>query len=167
MNFYVYRLDDPITNEFYIGSRQCECSVESDSYMGSYTHWKPDDKGRLVKTILKTNFRKRETTNKFEAKLIRENIKNPLNKNAHIPGIGFFGKERIIYHPFSTNKYMKKWCKKNDITCNTHDGSDVKWDLIDTDNPFKEKIPKTNERSGILKIFIPKYTMGKSRETAI
>ena len=24
MKHYVYRLDDPITNEFYIGSRSCE-----------------------------------------------------------------------------------------------------------------------------------------------
>jgi group I intron endonuclease len=89
MIHYVYRLDDPITQEFYIGSRSCSCKIDDDIYMGSYLSWKPQDRLRLVKTIIKSNFCKRETCIKFEAKLIKENIDNPLNRNYHIPGIGF------------------------------------------------------------------------------
>lgn len=89
MKHYVYRLDDPITGEFYIGSRSCKVNIENDKYMGSYKSWKPQDKTRLVKTILKSNFRKRETCTKYEAKLIKENIDNPLNRNYALPNNKF------------------------------------------------------------------------------
>jgi len=85
MKHYVYRIDDPITKEFYIGSRSCKCAIEDDKYMGSYYTWKPKNKIRLVKTILKSNFRKRETATKYEAKLIKENIDDTLNRNYSIP----------------------------------------------------------------------------------
>jgi len=89
MKHYVYRLEDPITNEFYIGSRSCKCDIKDDPYMGSYYTWKPEDKSILVKTILKSNFRKRETCIKYEAKIIKENIDTKLNRNYHIPKAGF------------------------------------------------------------------------------
>jgi len=89
MKHYVYRLDDPITKEFYIGSRSCTCKIEDDTYTGSYKTWKPQDKSRLVKTILKFNFRKRETCIKYEANIIKENINDVLNRNYHIPNEGF------------------------------------------------------------------------------
>ena len=93
---YVYRLDDPITNEFYIGSRSCNCSIDDDTYMGSYYTWKPDDKSRLVKTILKSNFKNRETAIEEERTIIKENITNPLNRNYHIPSDGFHNNGRIM-----------------------------------------------------------------------
>jgi len=89
MKHYVYRLDDPITKEFYIGSRSCKYNIEDDPYMGSYCAWKPEDKSRLVKTILKSNFRKRETAIKYESALIKENIDNILNRNYNIPTDGW------------------------------------------------------------------------------
>ena len=89
MRHYVYRLEDPITKEFYIGSRSCNCEISDDVYMGSYVTWKPEDKARLIKTILKSNFRKRETATKYEKKLIKETIDYPLNRNYHIPTSGF------------------------------------------------------------------------------
>ena len=70
MNYYVYKLEDLKTKEFYIGCRQCKCSIKDDPYMGSYKSWKPQDKTRLIKTILKSNFRKIQTTRKFEIKII-------------------------------------------------------------------------------------------------
>jgi|APSaa5957512622_1039677.scaffolds.fasta_scaffold02537_5 hypothetical protein len=131
IRFYVYRLDDPITGEFYIGSRQCECDIHDDTYMGSYTAWKPDDKSRLIKTILKSNFRKRKTALLYEIKLIKKNINDELNRNYHIPPDKFYPKgDRIKYHPFKNNKYMKQWCKNNNIVCNTVNGNDVDWDNI-------------------------------------
>jgi hypothetical protein len=89
MKHYVYRLDDPITKEFYIGSRSCKTEIENDKYLGSYYTWKPKNKQRLVKTILKSNFNKKELAISYEATLIKENIDNPLNRNYHIPNKGF------------------------------------------------------------------------------
>jgi len=89
MKHYVYRLDDPITKEFYIGSRSCLCDIKDDKYMGSYSTWKPENKSKIVKTILKSNFRKRETAIRYEAILIKEYINDDLNRNYHIPNEGF------------------------------------------------------------------------------
>jgi|APSaa5957512576_1039674.scaffolds.fasta_scaffold11966_3 hypothetical protein len=88
-NHYVYRLDDPITGEFYIGSRSCKCKITDDNYMGSYKRWKPEDKTRLIKTILKTDFLNKNDAYDFEAGVIGENINNKLNRNYHIPANGF------------------------------------------------------------------------------
>lgn len=38
---------------------------------------------------MKSNFRKRETCIRYESKIIRDNIDNPLNRNYHIPTDGF------------------------------------------------------------------------------
>jgi len=57
--------------------------------MGSMKTWIPEDNNRLVKTILQTGFRKYETAIKYESKIIKENIDNPLNENYHIPAEGF------------------------------------------------------------------------------
>jgi len=89
MKHYVYRLDDPITKEFYFGSRSCKCEIIDDTYMGSYKTWKPEDKSRLIKTILKTDFDTVESMIEYEAKSITEYIANSLNRNYHIPTRGF------------------------------------------------------------------------------
>jgi len=89
MKHYVYRLDDPITKEFYFGSRSCKCEIEDDDYMGSYLAWKPEDKSRLVKTILNDKFTSRESATQYESKTIKENIDNLLNRNYNIPNEGF------------------------------------------------------------------------------
>lgn len=89
MRHYVYRLDDPITGEFYIGSRSCKCKIEDDTYMGSYKTWQPENKSRLIKTILNSNFKNRENTIEFERLIIKENIGNELNRNYNIPGNKF------------------------------------------------------------------------------
>jgi hypothetical protein len=104
MKHYVYRIDDPITKEFYIGSRSCKCAIEDDKYMGSMKTWNPDNKSRLVKTILKSNFRKIETTIKYETKLIQENIANPLNRNYHIPSVGFYAGFINKQHTYTSKK---------------------------------------------------------------
>lgn len=118
--FYVYRIDDPVTNQFYFGSRLCECKIEDDKYMGSMKTWKPDDPSRLVKTILKSNFRKIETAIKYEAKLIKDHIKNPLNENYHIPSVGFYGAFKNKKHKDSTKEdiknKVKEFCKINPRT---------------------------------------------------
>jgi hypothetical protein len=90
--YYVYKIEDPETCEFYIGSRMCNCNPIYDTYMGSYKRWKPKFPNRLIKTILKSNFRKRETCIRYESNLIKQNIDNELNRNYHIPNIGFICK---------------------------------------------------------------------------
>jgi len=116
MRHYVYRLDDPITGEFYFGSRSCKCKIIDDEYMGSYYTWKPKDKSRLIKTILKSNFRKRETATKYEGIQIKENIDNALNRNYHIPNSGFHMIGRIV-----TQKTRDKISKSSTGVKETYD----------------------------------------------
>jgi len=86
---YVYMVIDPITNEYYIGSRTCKCEPNVDSYMGSYKTWKPIDATRLKKIIIKSDFFSRADSIIYESNLIKENINNELNRNYHIPTEGF------------------------------------------------------------------------------
>jgi len=88
MYHYVYRLDHIETGEFYIGSRSSKYHPTMDKYMGSMVSWKPD-KSKLIKKIIKDDFKNREDAIKYEAVLITENIKDSLNRNFHIPGKGF------------------------------------------------------------------------------
>lgn len=85
---YVYKLINPLTEEFYIGVRSCNGSADDDSYMGSMYTWKVD-KGILVKIIIDDTFRTRLEANAREKELISENISNRLNRNYHIPQVGF------------------------------------------------------------------------------
>ena len=87
MNHYVYYIEHERTKEFYIGSRSCKCIPEKDSYMGSMKVWKPN-KDLLRKYILQ-EFETREKAFNFEIELISRYIKDPLNRNYHIPSIGF------------------------------------------------------------------------------
>lgn len=89
MNYYVYRIDDPITNEYYYGSRGCNCDISDDIYMGTPTTWEPANKERLVKTIIKSGFGSREDAYDYEANIIEIHINDPLNENYHIPNKGF------------------------------------------------------------------------------
>ena len=89
MNYYVYRLDDPITNQYYFGCRSCKCAPVNDiDYMGSMKTWVPD-RSRLVKTIIKTGFNSMSTALEYESILIEKDIDNPLNENYYIPNKGF------------------------------------------------------------------------------
>ena len=88
MYHYVYRLDHIETGEFYIGSRSSKYHPTMDKYMGSMVSWKPD-KSKLIKKIIKDDFKNREGAIKYEAELITENINDSLNRNFHIPGKGF------------------------------------------------------------------------------
>lgn len=116
MKHYVYRIDDPVTGEFYIGSRSCNCEAEKDMYMGSYKTWKPEDKNRLVKTILKSNFRKRKTATEYEIKLIKEHIDNTLNRNYHIPSIGFHVTGKPTIHTEETKEKIRLKRKSQILT---------------------------------------------------
>lgn len=88
-NYYVYKVEDFETGQFYIGSRGCICNPEEDvKYFGSMSVWKPN-KAKLIKTILFNNFNTREDALNKEADLIKENIDNPLNRNYHIPNKGY------------------------------------------------------------------------------
>lgn len=92
---YTYKIEDIITNEFYIGSRSCDGLANNDTYMGSMIVWKPN-KSNLKKTILDDSFSNREEAIFSEIKLIKENIENPLNRNYNIPGIKFHNTGRIF-----------------------------------------------------------------------
>lgn len=89
MTHYVYKLENPNTFEFYIGVRTCNGdAVDDTEYMGSMATWNPD-KSKLVKTILDDTFSTRYDANLKEIELLQEYIDNPLNRNYHIPSVGF------------------------------------------------------------------------------
>jgi hypothetical protein len=89
MKHYVYKIIDTQTKEFYIGSRSCKCEIKDDLYMGSYITWKPLDNSRLIKEVIRDDFDSRELAIEYEILLIKDNINNDLNRNYHIPGVGF------------------------------------------------------------------------------
>jgi hypothetical protein len=86
---YTYLLIDPVTGQFYIGSRTCKgVTPQEDKYMGSMCAWKPEDKSRLKKTILR-EFSTREEADYHEGKLQKLFINDPLNENYYIQTVGF------------------------------------------------------------------------------
>jgi len=94
---YVYKITDPITGQYYIGSRTSkDCKPEEDDYMGSYCAWTPTNESRLEKKIL-GKYYTRALANSVERKLLIEKLKIENDKkcmNAHIPGIGFHNYDR-------------------------------------------------------------------------
>ena len=88
MYHYVYKLEHIETGEFYIGSRSSKKHPSLDNYLGSMKVWNPD-KTKLKKIILKDDFIDRDSAIIFESQEIISNIENNLNRNYHIPSIGF------------------------------------------------------------------------------
>lgn len=88
MYHYTYKLELPETGEYYFGSRSCNVEPIKDKYMGSMKSWKPD-KSKLVKTIIRDYFPNRIECILYERELIINSRCDVLNKNAHIPGVGF------------------------------------------------------------------------------
>lgn len=109
-NFYVYKIIDIVTNEYYIGSRGCKCKIELDDYMGSPYIWKPNKKN-LEKIILFSGFKTKEDAVFKERELIISEINNPLNRNYSIP------------HP--------KWNRDGKITGKNIDGKIVSISIYD------------------------------------
>lgn len=96
MYHYVYKVEDPETMEFYIGSRSSTMIPTSDiRYLGSMKTWKPKNKNLLVKSIIESNFKTRELAIKYESELISKQINNPLNRNYSIPNNNFHTTDRI------------------------------------------------------------------------
>lgn len=96
--FYIYKMINPETGEFYIGRRTSNVpSYEDTKYRGSSKIWynnlsEDTIQNLLVKEILEDSILSSEELNQAEIRWISENIKNPLCKNAHIPSIGFYPK---------------------------------------------------------------------------
>ena len=116
--FYVYKMSIPDTGEFYFGSRKCQCIPEKDiKYTGSMCSWKPD-KLKLVKEILYKDFETHQDVLLKETELIKEHIKNPLNKNYSLPNGDLYihsPKEWILkkYGEEKGNEILKKINEKN------------------------------------------------------
>ena len=98
---YTYKVTLPETGEYYIGVRSTSKDISLDNYKGSMLSWKVD-KTKLIKEVYR-EFDTREDAEEWESLAIETCIKDPLNKNAHIPGIGFstYGLPKI---PWNKNK---------------------------------------------------------------
>lgn len=96
--YYVYKVTLPSTGQFYIGSRGCYCSAEEDTnYTGSQSKWNltKEERGLLIKEILKKDITSMADAIEYEAKLIAENINNPLNENYFIPNKNFTADNKV------------------------------------------------------------------------
>ena len=97
--YYAYKITDKTTNEFYYGSRSCfGKAIDDTEYMGSMKTWNPD-KSNLIKEIIRDDFESRDELMIFENNIIQENINNSLNRNYHIPNVGFHkdGSSGMLY----------------------------------------------------------------------
>jgi len=109
MYHYVYKVEDLITKEFYIGSRSSLCNpVDDVTYKGSMNSWKisKDRKKSLIKTILKDDFLNRTDAVLYEANEIRKVITDPLNRNGTIPD----GKYHTYGKVIVKDKFGKVFC---------------------------------------------------------
>ena len=88
---YTYRVTLEETGEFYIGVRSSKVEPELDTkYLGSMVSWKVNKK--LLKKEIIDIYDSREEANEDEIQLIdieKNQIKNKLCMNAHIPSKGF------------------------------------------------------------------------------
>jgi hypothetical protein len=81
--YYVYKLTDIETNEFYIGSRGFLGDITKDKYMGSPKTWKPNYVN-IKKEIIQV-FDNQKDAILFERELIITKINDGLNMNFSIP----------------------------------------------------------------------------------
>jgi len=116
--FYVYKVTLPETKEYYFGSRKCKVPPKNDiNYKGSMCTWKPDI-SKLSKEILYTNFKTHKDALIKETELIKEHIKDPLNKNYSLPNGDLYihsPKEWILkkYGEIEGNKILLEINKNN------------------------------------------------------
>jgi hypothetical protein len=140
--YYAYKLTDKITNEFYYGSRGCFGKATDDTeYLGSMTTWKPN-KSNLIKEIIRDDFSSRDELLQFERDIIQQNINNPLNRNYHIPAIGFY-KDGSAGMLFKNRKILLEKAKEAGIEVKS------KWGLEEQDIIAGFKINTNPIRVGI------------------
>ena len=148
--YYAYKVTDKTTHEFYYGSRSCFGNATDDTeYMGSMKTWNPN-KSNLVKEILRDDFSSRDDLMKFENHIIQENINNPLNRNYHIPSIGFHkdGSTGMLY---KNRKILLEKAKQAGIDVKS------KWGLDEQEEIYKKlngitKNENTNSKEVGIKI---------------
>ena len=106
---YTYLLIDPVTGQFYIGSRTCKgvTPQEDVKYKGSMKAWKPEDKKRLVKTILR-EFPTRKDADLHEGELQKLFINDPLNENYYIQTVGFSTLGLPSYNKKEQDSYVEQ-----------------------------------------------------------
>jgi hypothetical protein len=95
--FYIYKMTHPQTGEFYIGRRKSEVLPSMDSYRGSSSTWysmlsKEVINSILIKEIIEDSYKSMDELSEAESFYIKQNINNPLCKNAYVPGKGFYCK---------------------------------------------------------------------------
>lgn len=114
---YVYKIIDTKTGQYYFGSKSSN-NPENDGYMGSMKTWKPEDKTRLIKEIIKYDFKTRESAIEYESNIIKKHINDELNENYYIPNVGFhtLGNKKVSEKISRANKGKKPWnCGKMNI----------------------------------------------------
>ena len=105
MKHYVYKITDSKTGQYYFGSRSHK-NPKNDEYMGSMKRWTPEDENRLLKEIIRDDFKTRDDAIEYESDIIQEHIDDELNENYHIPikGFSMYGVEFSKEHKNNISK---------------------------------------------------------------
>ena len=143
-HYYVYKLTHQDTGEYYIGSRGSKLYPSLDSYMGSMKSWKPN-KSKLVKEIIQLDFENHNDAIKYERTEILKYINDPLNKNAHIPGVGFHTDGLGVYRHIKTDKVYR--IDKNDDILKSGDYVQFWKGRIHTDQSKKKMSASAKNRT--------------------
>lgn len=158
MTHYVYKIIDKITNEYYFGSRSCNCLAKDDVYMGSMKVWKPNS-DNLIKEILNDTFLDRISAIEYESNIIKLHIKDSLNQNYHIPTLGFHTNGRTQSEVERTNRsnhriqHRLSEGNNNPMYNKTHSLDSIEKMKIQAKNRYSKKwfIEKYGESTGIQK----------------
>jgi hypothetical protein len=158
MTHYVYKIIDKTTNEYYFGSRSCNCLAKDDVYMGSMKVWKPKS-DNLIKEILNDTFSDRISAMEYESNIIKLHIKDSLNQNYHIPTSGFHTNGRKQSELERTNRsnhriqYELSKGSNNAMYNKSHSLDSIKKMKTQAKNRYTKKwfIEKYGEQIGIQK----------------
>lgn len=120
--YYIYKMIHPETGEFYIGRRISKVRPDLDvKYRGSSISWYKKltptiIKKVLIKEIFEFEISSIEQLIDVEISLISKYITDPLCRNAHIPGKGFYGKPGYKLSEYTKNKMSLSRTGKSYLT---------------------------------------------------
>lgn len=156
--YYAYKITDKNTGEFYYGSRSYEGDIENDTYMGSMVTWKPNEEN-LIKEIIRSDFKNRDELLEFESNLISKHIKNPLNRNYHIPSKTFHndGSEGML---FKNRKILLEKAKEYGVEIKSRWGIEEQEELYNKIHNIK---PDDLNSDGKIKISFTKLDKPSSK----
>ena len=149
-NHYVYNSYEPM-GRGYIGSRSCECPIEEDTYMGSYTDLSHFPTQKEILAICNSNEEKLRTEMFFHD--FYDVVKNPKFANrAKLTSVGFSVQGTNWWHNPTTGERIhstecpgENWIRGNGFAGENHFAYGTKWFW----NPITNEMRQSGEKPGV------------------